>query len=49
MADPFRPDQGANYALDGWVDGILAAVFIGCGVLGGLVGVARQDRACKAC
>jgi hypothetical protein len=26
MADPFRPDQGANYALDGWVDGILKGI-----------------------
>jgi uncharacterized membrane protein YfcA len=33
-----------NYALDGWVDWPLAAVFIGGGVLGGLVG-ARLAKA----
>lgn len=33
-----------NYALDGWVDWPLAAVFIGGGVLGGLLG-ARLAKA----
>lgn len=36
-----------NYALDGWVDWPLAAVFIGGGVLGGLVG-ARLAKALSA-
>lgn len=36
-----------NYALDGWVDWPLAALFIGGGVLGGLVG-ARLAKALSA-
>jgi uncharacterized protein len=34
----FGLTTAANYALDGWVDWPLAAVFIGGGVLGGLIG-----------
>ena len=34
----FGLTTAANYALDGWVDWMLAAAFIGGGVLGGLLG-----------
>lgn len=40
----FGLTTAVNYALDGWVDWILAAVFIGGGVLGGMLGARLAKR-----